>query len=346
MISQKLKDPNEIIEVLVPTQVPCQYFLFTKESQVLSLNTVSISIAFAINTGKYSFWVNSDPFICLSVKTGWHDFVRTNFLEYVQPHGQTKISVSKQKSTEKLYPDTSNQYSDIEIPKIYENQFRHILNTINGLKNDEKVIFSIAFEKPKCLFCQSEDLSKEHIFPKWFRPYIPQTIFEGFQFSNFGDESLKSILEKATSQGKKENSHGYTTKLVCRDCNSTWMSRLESEAKEILIQNDRLITSISNNISESHAIRLSHWLIVKSLLLSNKLSSNVHQMKQSLFSALLNSQIPEGFLVETISAENSKLNFYVSKGLIQEKLLQLKKSLLIRTYAKPIREHELAMAYA
>jgi hypothetical protein len=48
-------------------------------------------------------------------------------------------------------------------------------------------------------------------------------------------------MDSATILGKKESSHGYTTKLVCSNCNNTWMSELEQKAKNILVKEYNLI---------------------------------------------------------------------------------------------------------
>lgn len=324
-ISGKIINPNSLIKVLTPEQIPCEYFIFTSENLIGTLNKVSIYYAFAINKGKYFFWVNSFPTIKLEIKSGWYDFVKNNFVDFIQPNGQTKIKINKQKTTENLEKDKNNKMAIIEVPSIYKNQFTYITKQINKLKNNEKIIFSISLESPKCLFCPSVDTSKEHIFPKWLRPYLKETAFEGTQFSKFGDESLKKVMGSATSQGKKESSHGYTVKIVCNNCNNTWMSQLESEVKPIITNGNKLIDKIPNNISRKDAEIISLWLIVKSLLLSNKTFTNIHLIKKQVFENLKNRKIDSGFLVEYISAINPKFNFYIGKGLLHDNLIRLRK---------------------
>jgi len=325
LISGKIENPNSLITILAPDQLPCQYFLFTSESLVGILNRVTIYYAFAINTGKYAFWINSIPTVKMEVKSGWYDFVKNNFLENIQPNGQTKITVHKQKTTDRLELDTTNNMTFIEIPLIYENQFKHILNRINNLKNDEKILFSISFESTKCLFCQSDNISKEHIFPIWIRPFLQETTFDGTLFTNFGNESLERIMESATTKGKKESSHGYTAKLACINCNNTWMSKLENEAKDILVSKNQLVDSVPADISLGDAQTLSLWLITRALLLANKIYSNVHLIKKHIFEDLKIGKINEGFLVETTTADNPKFDFIIGKGLLDDKMIKVKK---------------------
>lgn len=324
LISGKIVDPNAIIKILAPDQIPCEYFIFTSENLTGTLNRVSIYFAFAINKGKYHFWVYSYPTVKLEVKSGWYEFVKNNFLDFIQPNGQTKIKIQKQKFTEKLEPDSNNKMTSIDVPEIYKHQFNYITKQINGLKNNEKIIFQISFESPKCLFCQSHDISKEHIFPKWLRPYLEETTFEGTVFSNFGDESVENVMGSSTTHGRKESSHGFTAKLVCLTCNNTWMSQLENELKSILINKNILRNCIPENITKQDAKTLSIWLIVKALLLSNKTQSNIHLIPNRIFESLKNKEIDSGFLVETSSVQKSKFDFYIGKGLLHDNLIKLR----------------------
>jgi hypothetical protein len=218
-------DPYSLVSILAPDQIPCQLFFFTSESLVGDLNRVTLFYTFALNTGKYTFWINAFPTTSMMVKAGWHDFVKTNFIEFINPNGQTKITIQKQAKNHDLSEDLNQAMTSLDVPIIYEHSFNHLLNQINNLKNDEKIIFSIAFEPPKCLFCRSAEVSKEHIFPKWLRPFIKETTFDGTVFSNFGNETLDKVFKSATTKGKKESSHGFTAKLACIGCNTGWMSQ-------------------------------------------------------------------------------------------------------------------------
>jgi len=191
--------------------------------------------------------------------------------------------------------------------------------------NFEKIIFKVSLEQPKCLFCTSSDLSKEHVFPVWLRGYVDETNLEGTGFWNFGDESLENIIQNSLTSGKKESSYGYTTNIVCRDCNNTWMSDLETKAKSILISEDKLLDSLPNDLSEPDTYNMALWLIVKAVLFSNKNFSNVHEFRQEFFNDIKLKKINPGFIVEYARANNSKFDFGVSKGIIDESMLKLKR---------------------
>jgi len=326
LISGKIKNAFDIIKILAPDQIPCECFGFTSENVIGALNKVSVFYAFAINSGKYHFWLYSYPTVKFEIKSGWYEYVKNNFLEYIQPSGLTKIEIQKQKFTEKLEPDSNINMTNIDVPEIYKNRFNYITKQINDLKNNEKIVFKISFDFPKCLFCQSNNLGKEHIIPKWIIPYLEKTIFEPIEYSDFGDETFESIMESPLTLGKKESSHGFTAHdLVCVSCNNTWMSKLENEVKSILINENKLIKCIPNHISQEESKTLSVWLIVKALLLSNKMHSNSHLIPQRIFSNLMNRNIGEGFLVESSSADAAKVDFHLGKGILHKNLIKTKK---------------------
>ena len=248
-----------------------------------------------------------------------------NIVDYVEPSGKTQIKTIKQKFTDKLEPDKANSKTKIQVPSNYENQFRYIIDSINKLKNQEKILLKISFSSPRCLFCNSPQTSKEHIFPKWLRPYLPETNLEGTQFMRLGDESFKNMMDSSLTAGKQESSKGYTTNLVCTNCNNTWMSKLENQVKQILLKNNKLIESIPTEISKLDASILSQWLILKALLLSNKVASNIHELPGKIFSDLKDGNLDKGFIVEFSKAENYKLDFTIIKGSQNDKLFTLKK---------------------
>jgi hypothetical protein len=103
------------------------------------------------------------------------------------------------------------------------------------------------------------------------------------------------------------------------------MSKLENQVKQILLKDNKLIDTIPSNISKSEASILSQWLILKALLLSNKVASNIHEMPGKIFSDLKNGNLDNGFIVEFSKAENYKLDFAVIKGSQNDRLFILRR---------------------
>lgn len=78
-----------------------------------------------------------------------------------------------------------------------------------------------------CCFCGGFNLSKEHIWPQWAAPYLPEgrdhvrTKFKGW------GRTARTVSEWAR-QGATKTIRIYT---VCRSCNSGWMSDMEQAVR-------------------------------------------------------------------------------------------------------------------
>lgn len=72
----------------------------------------------------------------------------------------------------------------------------------------------------ECAFCPSTKLTKEHIWGDWIGRLIPSSSFD---FRH----------ETSTKKERKwsDSTMSATAKVVCKDCNSGWMSNLESQAR-------------------------------------------------------------------------------------------------------------------
>lgn len=78
--------------------------------------------------------------------------------------------------------------------------------------------------KRACIFCGKTNLTKEHVLPKWIQNYFgAQT--GGLHVVNKQDGSSYQFTEKAFNR---------TAKIVCENCNSGWMSKLEGDIQALL----------------------------------------------------------------------------------------------------------------
>lgn len=89
-----------------------------------------------------------------------------------------------------------------------------------------------------CIFCGGGNLSKEHVFwPEWVSPLMGKKPDDRRQ-ETFSDNLNPRTLEPvSTSKQLVRPGHNSTKKLrvVCKTCNETWMSRLEDQAKTVLL---------------------------------------------------------------------------------------------------------------
>lgn len=87
-----------------------------------------------------------------------------------------------------------------------------------------------------CIFCGGRGLTKQHLFPQWIGKVLPRMGLD--QHEQFVAEincSAPDLITVAPELQKKRG-HGLTRKIrkVCGACNSGWMSKLETDAKQFL----------------------------------------------------------------------------------------------------------------
>ena len=76
-----------------------------------------------------------------------------------------------------------------------------------------------------CVFCGDADLTREHVYGKWLRPY-------------YGPASqVLSIVQSPDGDTRRRPQVPFdiTVRCVCRGCNNGWMSRLEGKARTHLV---------------------------------------------------------------------------------------------------------------
>ena len=86
----------------------------------------------------------------------------------------------------------------------------------------------------KCIFCGQGDLSHEHFWPQWASDVLRINFHAE---SHIKISTVRSWKKEVVSHKRKER-QGHvmtnTLRVVCRNCNSGWMSALENETKDIL----------------------------------------------------------------------------------------------------------------
>lgn len=88
----------------------------------------------------------------------------------------------------------------------------------------------------KCVFCGETGVTKSHIWPDWLDDYLPpraerylQTVGE---VNTFLPTMRRPALESRVGRG---DARARKPRNTCGPCNSGWMSRIESDAKDTLI---------------------------------------------------------------------------------------------------------------
>jgi hypothetical protein len=114
-----------------------------------------------------------------------------------------------------------------------------------------------------CIFCGSRDrISKEHFWPQWLAPFLPQSS-PNSHVSEFHSGEGKQHLKLERRSERPGLVQTKKIRAVCTACNNGWISALESKSKPIFI---RLINRSAAYISNEEAQTLALWITVKSVV--------------------------------------------------------------------------------
>jgi hypothetical protein len=119
-----------------------------------------------------------------------------------------------------------------------------------------------------CIFCGTTDgMTGEDVLPKWLRPYLVRSQTPaGVPMATGGSRVTHhytppaGFAENAWSSDRKEPA--VITRAICQDCNTGWMSRLESEAKGIL---SPLVTGTATTLSAADQRTAAVWAVKTAL---------------------------------------------------------------------------------
>lgn len=112
----------------------------------------------------------------------------------------------------------------------------------------------------KCAFCEGGGLSKEHLWPAWAKPFLPErAIAERVEQQLTFSEKVKLV---SPSHTKTRNGHPWTRKfrVVCRTCNNGWMSILEDQTKPVL---SPIIATMPHTITTESLALIARWVVLK-----------------------------------------------------------------------------------
>lgn len=111
----------------------------------------------------------------------------------------------------------------------------------------------------KCIFCQGTGMSKEHFWPDWLRNHIYTSINDKHTSEfHISEGKNPSVLTR-----KDERSGHLITKkfrVVCVECNTGWMSKLEEKMKPIILD---IINSKTVSLDKTKLEELSRWIVMK-----------------------------------------------------------------------------------
>jgi len=83
------------------------------------------------------------------------------------------------------------------------------------------------------IFCGASSLTTEHLLGKWLKNSFSVSQSEKHRTEHFESQfdSFQRLIVKPGTFHRPGEPLSATTKVVCRQCNTTWMSSLENEMK-------------------------------------------------------------------------------------------------------------------
>lgn len=323
VISGRLLNPFDIVEILESDETPCELYISSNESQMGILdNVVDIYYAFAINNNLYYRWLFDIELVDLKVPANWLGYFK-NILKSVDPFGKTKISINVPANDFEIVSippsemsfEPMSQSETIAVPKPYIGSLERATQVVMSLKSNQKVVITTKLKGEVCHFCKSNNRSQEHVFSKWLRDYFPNKQLSYHLYTARIEEDYSDAL-KSGAQIKKESLYGLVTYKVCEQCNNTWLSQLEEKVKGILTGNSTALINKVNllNLSLANTEALTRWLCIKALLLTAR-TDLFAVYPSGAFQPLYNGFIPDGFLFEVAEFNSSDFEYQITTGM-------------------------------
>jgi hypothetical protein len=117
----------------------------------------------------------------------------------------------------------------------------------------------------KCIFCgeggiRGNPMTEEHLWPEWMHPYLPKIPGMRTQAGRHRFRFGEILVERKIREG-----HVFTRRfrLVCKRCNTTWMSAIEDDVKPILIP---LLQGTTITLLRKARQQLAIWTALKVIL--------------------------------------------------------------------------------
>lgn len=170
-------------------------------------------------------------------------------------------------------------------------------------------------KRGKCIYCDNNDLTDEHIFPEWLGSIYPRRFQKTAHTLRRPERHVFFEHSEMHPETKQHYHDPYTTKVrnVCAECNNGWMSKLQNEAKDIVIA---FANGAWRPLSDSERDIISRWAVMVSLNLecyARMLTTNEYQRQ-----VLKSGSVPNGWrvyigLFENLS--NAGMSYHGSVGI-------------------------------
>lgn len=158
----------------------------------------------------------------------------------------------------------------------------------------------------KCIFCgnylRGQQKSKEHIFPQWLQEH-----------QGLGGEQLYQT--RYTTEGRIDNVrectfHTHVSGLICKKCNTDWMSELERQAKPLLTP--LLDDTFKGHLRQNDCQIIAQWLFKTALTLHSVSQREAKLIPAEHYTTFYETRaIPAGVLISIAHFEGEGDLFWI-----------------------------------
>lgn len=117
-------------------------------------------------------------------------------------------------------------------------------------------------KRRRCIFCPSDNVSKEHVWSTWLHPHL-----KGNWSDSYTEYFHHQANNRAVPVARERSRQGHTATLKvrapCRSCNSGWMNRIEGEARPFLtpLVEGRPVTLLPGAVEA-----IAKWITLKAIV--------------------------------------------------------------------------------
>jgi hypothetical protein len=146
----------------------------------------------------------------------------------------------------------------------------------------------------RCIFCGSGKLSREHFWPEWAAPILPNG--RNLNYYDFAERYDRFTGKRSITKHYRRQGPVITKRLrvVCGDCNSDWMNRQETAVRPILTP---MATGGRLNLTAEAQLILARWITMKAVTAEHNIIVEVVTEQPERTALMEHGSIPDGMQI-------------------------------------------------
>lgn len=143
-----------------------------------------------------------------------------------------------------------------------------------------------------CMFCGSGKLTKEHIWPAWAAEHLPDAHARDETTRLFMGGTVPTDDRTVTRQGSIKHKK---LRVVCGPCNNEWMSKIEDDAKPVLLP---MLLGQNLFLEEKAQGLLARWVALKVMVAEQSRPADAVISQEERQAFMMQRTIPNGLKIE------------------------------------------------